>query len=177
MQSQSTVALRAPEPSDLEFMLRLENDPAIWTFGDVHAPLSREALMQYLITYDADPLRAGQVRFVILSGAEAMGAVDLFNIDPYQRTAFVGIALLPGSRGRGYGSEALRKLVGYGRHHLGLEAIAATVSTENPAGMRLFESCGFRRTGTLPAWRVSPGCPERRCDVALLTLPFHHAQE
>lgn len=163
-------SLRAPEPSDLDFMLRLENDPAIWTFGDVHAPLSREALMQYLITYDADPLRAGQTRFVITHDGSPVGAVDLFSIDPYQRTAFVGIAVLPERRRAHIAAAALRTLIRYALRHLNLAALAATVSADNTAGMRLFESCGFNCTGLLPAWRMSNDTPGARTDVHIFSL-------
>lgn len=177
MYARNQISLRAPEPSDLDFMLRLENDPAVWSFGDVHAPLSREALVQYLITYDADPLRAGQARFVIMAEGKEAGAVDLFSIDPYQRTAFVGIALLPEAKRRGIGSAAIDMLAEYARRHLGLEAIAATVSTGNHAGMRLFERCSFQRTGTLPQWRVDPDSTAGRTDVAIFSLTLQKCRK
>ena len=57
--------LRALEPEDAEMMYEAESDPAAWRYSDYLAPMSREMLREYALTYDADPLRSGQLRLII----------------------------------------------------------------------------------------------------------------
>lgn len=48
------ITLRAPEPSDVDAMFRMENDPAVWPDGHTRAPLSRHLLATYVDNYTPD---------------------------------------------------------------------------------------------------------------------------
>lgn len=56
----------------------------------------------------------------------------------------VGYAFLPEFRSRGYAAEAVRAVLNDARHRLALERIAAVVSNDNAASVRLLERTGFR---------------------------------
>ena len=72
------------------------------------------------------------------------GHVQLHGIDWQDRSVEIGIGFAKKSdRGRGYGTSALRLVVGYGFDHLGLHRIAANTLSSNKAAVRLFEKCGF----------------------------------
>lgn len=159
--------LRAIEPSDVDFMYGVEQDPAAWKYSDYVAPLSHELLRQYAITYDADPLRAGQLRLIIEEDGKPIGIADLFDISARHLRADSGIYLLPQHRGSGKGATALNTLAGYCRERLGLHQIVASISKHNPNALRCYVKAGFAETGIRPQWwRTSSGFE----DVALLML-------
>ena len=55
----------------------------------------------------------------------------------------LGFALVPEFRGRGYAREAAAATVAYAATDVGLERVAAIVSPENAASIRLLEDLGF----------------------------------
>lgn len=159
------MTLRAIEPSDADFMYLAEQDPAAWKYSDYVAPFSRELLRQYALTYDADPLRSGQLRLIIEENGSPIGIADLFDISARHLRADTGIYLLPHYRGSGKGIEALNALAEYCQERLGLHQIVASVSKLNQSALRCYVKAGFVETGSRPQWwRTSQGYE----DVALL---------
>ena len=67
----------------------------------------------------------------------------------------IGIAMLPGARGHGYGTEAHRLLVHYLFAHTPVHRIEAATETDNLAEQRALEKAGFTREGVLRGvgWR------------------------
>jgi RimJ/RimL family protein N-acetyltransferase len=67
----------------------------------------------------------------------------------------IGVALLPGARGHGYGTEAHRLLVRYLFAHTPVHRIEAVTETGNLAEQRALEKAGFTREGVLRGvgWR------------------------
>jgi RimJ/RimL family protein N-acetyltransferase len=63
------------------------------------------------------------------------------------RCAEVGIALGREHTGRGYGTDAMRIIVGYGFRELGLHRIQLGVAAFNPAGIRAYQKAGFTEEG------------------------------
>ena len=110
-----SISLRALEPEDVEAMYRWENDPAVWGVSGTVAPFSREILRMFIEQQQYDIWRTHQLRLVIAlnEDSRAVGAVDLFDFDPLNRRAGVGVLVADGERGRGYASEALALLVEY----------------------------------------------------------------
>ena len=82
------------------------------------------------------PVGAAWLR--LLTGAErGYGYVD-------DETPELGIAVLPGHRGRGVGTELLGRLLGSAGTAYG--QVCLSVSADNPA-VRLYERAGFKRVG------------------------------
>ena len=59
------------------------------------------------------------------------------------------IALVPGTYGRGLGTEATRLICGYGFEELGLHRISLEVYAFNPRARRAYEKAGFVAEGVL----------------------------
>ena len=55
-----------------------------------------------------------------------------------------GIAITASMQDKGYGKEALRRMVEYGFDELGLERIRLTVFVDNPRAYHVYEECGFK---------------------------------
>ena len=151
------IHLRALEPSDLEAMYRWENDPAVWGVSGTVAPFSREILKAFIEQQQYDIWRTHQLRLVIArnDGAAAVGAVDLFDFDPLNRRAGVGVLVADGERCRGYASEALALLVEYARDVLMLNQLYCDIDTDNVACRALFSGCKFEECGLRRRWRLS----------------------
>ena len=148
--------LRALEPDDAEMMYEAESDPDAWKYSDYLAPMSREMLRDYALTYDADPFRSGQLRLIIEADVTAVGILDLFDISPRHLRADTGLYLLPAYRGKGLGGEALRLAKEYSRVRLGLHQLTASVAQQNEAARRCYEKAGFSPSGTRPEWLLTP---------------------
>ncbi len=146
------VKLRALEPEDAEFMFEAENDEAAWIYSDYLAPLSMEMLRQYALTYDADPLRSGQLRLVVEFDGRPVGMADIFDISARHLHAMTGIYILPDMRSEGIGSEALRLLCEYCRSRLGLHLLCAIIAEKNHTARKCYRKAGFIASGILPEW-------------------------
>ena len=79
--------------------------------------------------------------------AVLVGHVSIFSTRAKNRHATIGIALGREHLGRGYGTDAMRVIVGYGFRELGLHRIELTVASFNQAGIRAYEKAGFTEEG------------------------------
>ncbi|MDE5579489.1 MAG: GNAT family N-acetyltransferase [Alistipes sp.] len=152
------VRLRAVEPADVETMYRWENDPEVWRVSGTLAPFSRHVLMNFVEQQRYDLYRTQQLRLIIENReGTAVGTLDLFELDPRNRRAGVGILIYERSqRGRGYATDALEVLERYARETLGLHQLWCDVAAENEASLHLFERAGFVRTGCKRDWTLTP---------------------
>ncbi|MDR0908021.1 MAG: GNAT family N-acetyltransferase [Rikenellaceae bacterium] len=149
------VRLRALEPSDVELLYGWENDTRLWEVSETTAPYSRETLRQFIENQQYDIYRTRQQRFVIcrLAGNAPVGMIDLFDFDPRNLRAGVGIVICDeASRHAGYATEALELLCSYASKALNLRGLYATVGIDNTPSIQLFRSCGFTEVGTLRDW-------------------------
>ena len=154
LNSYGGVRLRALEPTDVDLLYRWENDPGVWPYGCTLAPYSRKQLWEYIDTYVADPFATRQLRLMITLGTtgEAVGTVDLYDVDAANSRAGVGIFITPEYRHSGLATMALLRLVEYCRDRLSLHQLYAVIAVDNQPSRRLFEACGFAPSGRLKSW-------------------------
>jgi len=149
------IRLRALEPEDLEILYRWENEPSVWLLSGTLIPFSRYLLKQYLQNARKDIYESKQLRLIIerREGAVPIGAIDLFDFDPYHRRAGIGILIAEQSeRGKGYAGEALETLKDYCFQVLRLKQIWCNIASANQPSMKLFTSAGFSKVGEKKAW-------------------------
>lgn len=81
------------------------------------------------------------------------GIIDLYDIDPVNSRAMVGIMVAPRWRSRGIATRALELVGEYCRDILGLATIASEVASDNLPSIRLFgEKAAYRQVGERPSW-------------------------
>ena len=168
------VHLRKLEPSDLPYLYLWENDASVWADGSNHNPLSQQDLRDYIASTTGDIYRDGQLRLIIESvspqdGLSAQrsvsetvcqrsgltyGCVDLFDFDPRNRRAAIGMYIAPEFRGKGVGHEALQALEAYAFGHLHLRVLYAVIATSNIPCSSLYRSAGYTPSSPLPAWTL-----------------------
>ena len=166
--------LRKIEPSDLPFLYQWENDAASWADGANHNPLSQQDLRDYIASTSGDIYKDGQLRLVIQSVSEAVcqqrglsaqrsvspqdgltiGCIDLFDFDPRNRRAAIGMYIAPEYRGKGVGHEALKQLEAYAFDFLRLRCLYAVIATNNIPCSALYEHAGYQPSSPLPAWTL-----------------------
>ncbi|MDH7448243.1 GNAT family N-acetyltransferase [Aquimarina sp. 2201CG14-23] len=153
------IYLRALEPEDLDFVYVIENDESIWEMSTTQTPYSRFLIKQYLENAHQDIYEAKQLRLVICANdGAALGLIDLFDFNPIHNRVGVGILIAEKeSRGKGYGKEALKLIINYGKTHLRLHQLYANIAEDNFASVKLFEGQGFQKIGIKKEWNLVAG--------------------
>lgn len=147
------VYLRAVEPTDLDTMYRWENDPENWLVSNTSNPFSKHVLEQYVFAVH-DLYKDEQVRFMVClnDGGEAVGAIDLFELNATHRRVGVGILVDKEHRAQGLAAEALYILIEHCFANLGLHQLFCNIASDNEASMKLFKNNGFVETGVKKDW-------------------------
>ena len=156
----NNIYIRALEPNDLEFVYAIENDQSIWEVSNTHTPYSRFLVKQYLENAHQDIYEAKQLRLAICQDQDfpAMGLIDLFDFDPKNNRAGVGIVIQNNkNRKQNFGSEALGLLIEYAFCNLNLHQLYANIGTENVASIALFTKFGFEMIGVKKDWTFVNG--------------------
>lgn len=156
------VKLRKIEPSDLPFLYQWENDADAWADGANHNPLSQQDLRDYIDSTTGDIYKDGQLRMIIESVGESVrprdgltiGCIDLFDFDPRNRRAAIGMYIAPEYRGKGFGKQAVGMLENYAFEHLNLRVLYAVIATNNIACSKLYEHAGYTPSSQLCHWTL-----------------------
>ncbi|MEU9832815.1 GNAT family protein [Streptosporangium sp. NPDC048047] len=103
-----------------------------------------------------DDKEEGHVPFSVveLDGGTLVGAATLWGIDDHNRSAHIGLGLLPSARGKGYGTDVVAVLCHYGFVVRGLRRLQIETLADNAAMLRSAERNGFVCEGVLrsSAW-------------------------
>ena len=75
------------------------------------------------------------------SSGDFIGNIEFMNVK--DGTAELGIAITASKHCLGYGVEAIRRLLEYGFHKLGLKRVFLKVYPENKRAIHVYEKCGF----------------------------------
>ena len=168
------MVLRALEPQDVDRMMIFENDTEVWPVSGTLSPYSKYTIEQYYINAMQDIYIARQLRLAIdlisevPDRGETIGFIDLFEFDPHQRRAGVGILIGDKKyRQKGLATEALMLLIKHSFDTLNLHQLYCHVENSNESSLRLFSKVGFRTSGVLRDWILYGGGWH---DVSLMQL-------
>lgn len=151
------IKLRALEPEDIELLYEWENNMAIWEVSNTKAPYSKHILAQYLVDSKQDIYALKQLRLIIQNESDkAIGAIDLFEFEPYHLRAGIGILIHDEEqRKKGYASDTLEAISVYAMEVLGLKQLYANIAADNSDSILLFEKAGFKPIGRKKDWLKS----------------------
>ena len=154
------IRLRKIEPADLPFLYRWENDASSWADGANHNPLSQQDLRDYIESTTGDIYKDGQLRLIIEQSPITndqlpitLGCIDLFDFDPRNRRAAIGMYIAPEYRGKGVGKETVRLLEEYAFGFLNLRVLYAVIATQNIACTTLYRNAGYQPSSR-PKWTL-----------------------
>ena len=154
------IHLRKLEPDDLPFLYRWENDALCWSDAANHNLLSQHDLREYIAQSTGDIYRDGQLRLIVEEYEESashkltLGCIDLFDFDPRNRRAAIGMYIAPDFRGRGIGQEAVRMLEEYAFGYLHLRVLYAIIRVTNHACSHIYRLRQVIPTSELRAWTL-----------------------
>ena len=153
------VRLRPPGERDLPLFVRWFNDPEVryWLNMSEGPELTLEDEREWYEEMRGDPAR---VVWVIEADGTPIGNLGLFGIDETHGRGTLGIAV--GEKedwSRGYGTEAIRLVVGYAFGEMGLRRVELNTDEDNARGIRCYEKSGFVKEGLLRSYRLRRGKP------------------
>ncbi|MCD6180180.1 MAG: GNAT family N-acetyltransferase [Bacteroidales bacterium] len=152
------ITLRTPELSDLSKIQDWENDKSLWYLSNTLLPFSRFSIEQYILSEQEDIFSKKQARFIIsltnikYEELEIVGAIDLFDFDPKNRRAGVGILIEKAYRNKGYAKQALTQLIDYSFNILNLHQLYCSILTSNTKSLSLFKRQQFSIIGVKKDW-------------------------
>lgn len=131
------VALRADVP--LQHLLMSNPDPERPSdqLADTTAWITRRVSQDWFRVIDA--------------GQGAEGFAQIAEIHRRNRFGWLGLALLPGARGRGLGTKALAETEASAASDLGLRKLLLQARADNAAALALYHRAGWRQAGLLLA--------------------------
>jgi diamine N-acetyltransferase len=149
VRSGERVNLRLVEECDLGNLLRWRNDPSIACNFFGWQGLTPEGQARWFEAYQRDQT---QRLWIIDAGARPVGCVGLSDIDWLHRRAELGRTLVePAHQGRGYATEAVRRVADLAFTRMGLGRLYLHVFADNEAAITLYKLVGFRHEGLLRA--------------------------
>jgi ribosomal-protein-alanine N-acetyltransferase len=153
--------LRWMDEFDIPAHYLVFSDPEVtryWSRGPwTDVAEAAEALAATMTAYaDGSALRLGME---LRDSGELIGSVSLHHFEDASRRCELGYALGRAHWGHGYVTEALRALLDYGFHVLGLNRIEADIDPRNIASARVLEKLGFRKEGYMSERWIVQGEP------------------
>jgi RimJ/RimL family protein N-acetyltransferase len=142
--------LRPAERDDLPLFVRWFDDARTSRTLSAAAPMSLAMEEDWFERIVANQGRDGY-HFVIcrLDDDRPIGTIGLFDLDLRNGNAGLGISIGdPADTGQGYGTDAMRALVGWAFDMLRLERIWLDVYAFNPRARVVYERLGFVHEGT-----------------------------
>jgi len=147
------VKLRAIEPTDVDLIYRWENDTNIWSVSNTITPFAKHIIKAYIESAHLDIYQTKQLRLIIETNNTAIGTIDLFDFDPYNLRAGIGILIAEDkSKQKGYATSALNLFIEYAFSILGLHQIYCNISESNTTSLQLFKNAGFKIIGNKKDW-------------------------
>jgi diamine N-acetyltransferase len=148
------IRLRPLEPEDLDLLYTWENDSTLWIHGSTISPYSRYTLKEYIAQSHLNIYEARQLRLMIelTWSGESVGLIDLYDFDPHNRKAAVGILIHTAHQRKGIAGEALELLANYAFSFLKLHQLYAYIPANNEPSKALFHRLGFAVSGILTDW-------------------------
>ena len=156
--NQPEIKLRAVEPEDIDLLFQWENNKEIWHLSNTITPFSRHILTKYIETAHLDIYQTRQLRLMIDvlendKNQRTVGAIDLFDFEPFHQRAGIGILISNTSdRNKGYASAALQSLIEYAFKTLHLNQLYCNLSPDNVSSIKLFRKHGFTEVGIKKMW-------------------------
>jgi RimJ/RimL family protein N-acetyltransferase len=141
------LVLRRSRPEDADAISAYRSDPQVnryqgWERTDPEGV--RRGIEEMVGRAPGQP--GGWVQFTVeeRGTGRLVGDVGLNRADGEPSVIKVGYTIAPEFQGRGYGTEAVRALVGYALERLGADVVRAYTDAENAASIRVAEKVGMR---------------------------------
>ncbi len=152
------INLRALELDDLEFLFEIENNSKFQKISSTILPLSKYYLEKYIMESNLDIFSEKQFRFVIsIENENPIGLIDLFDFDPINHRAGVGIVIINAHRKKGYALESVKLIEDISKKDLQIHQLYVNVGVDNKSSFNLFKKLGYLEIGVKKDWNYDNG--------------------
>ena len=152
------INLRALELDDLEFLFEIENDSKFQKISSTILPFSKHYLEKYIMESNLDIFLEKQYRFVIcIENNNPIGLIDLFDFDPINHRAGIGIVIINTHRKKGYALESVKLIEDISKKDLQIHQLYVSVGIDNKSSLNLFKKLGYLEIGVKKDWNYVNG--------------------
>ena len=152
------IYLRALELDDIEFLFEIENNRDFWEISYTILPFSKYYLEKYIKESNHDIFSEKQFRFVIsIENKYPVGLIDLFDFDPINHRAGIGIVINNTQRKKGYAIKSVKLIEDYSRKNLQIHQLYVNVRIDNKISLDLFKKLGYAEIGIKKDWNYLDG--------------------
>ncbi|RZP12377.1 MAG: N-acetyltransferase [Flavobacteriales bacterium] len=152
------INLRALELDDLEFLFKIENDSKFQKISSSILPFSKHYLEKYIMESNLDIFLEKQFRFVIsIENNNPIGLIDLFDFDPINHRAGIGIVIINTHRKKGYALESVKLIEDISKKDLQIHQLYVSVGVDNKSSLNLFKKLGYLEIGVKKDWNYVNG--------------------
>ena len=152
------IYLRALELDDLEFLFEIENNRDFWEISYTILPFSKYYLEKYIKESNHDIFLEKQFRFVIsIENKYPVGLIDLFDFDPINHRAGIGIVINNTQRKKGYAIKSVKLIEDFSRKNLQIHQLYVNVRIDNKISLDLFKKLGYVEIGIKKDWNYLDG--------------------
>ena len=139
------IFLRNLQNSDIDILLKIENDESTWNYSIQDKPFSKSTIKNYIENAKfQDITEVNQKRFVVSSiKINVLGFIDLFDYNIIKREASIGIVILKKYRNMGVGFGSVQLLESYCINKLGMYKLNVSIDSNNIKSIKLFNKSGF----------------------------------
>ena len=145
------VCLRALEMSDLDEVMKYQNDWKLRRWVGVPLPKSRRAVEQWLEKASvSDPIRDGTISFAVTDKKTGafLGITRFYDVKIPHHRASLGLGIHnPESRSKGYGTDTTLVMLWIAFNVLGLHSVYLDTMEHNEQAIHVAEKAGFKRVG------------------------------
>lgn len=100
-------------------------------------------------------LSSGQLKlYAFTSQEEPVGCVELYDYDPVNRRAAVGIVVSNEYRHHGYGQAMLAELTQFCKANTSLHQVYADIAAVNETSIHIFQKVGYSCCATMHDWVI-----------------------
>jgi aminoglycoside 6'-N-acetyltransferase len=135
------VTLRSGQPGDVEDLVRIRNEPAVWRWWRAVEP---DDVAADLLGGNGDQLLVIELLGQVIGGIQYSEETE-----PDYRHAGIDIFVATAAQGQGLGSEAIRVLVGYLIQERGHHRLVIDPAADNDRAIRCYAAVGFRPVGIM----------------------------
>ncbi|MCL2609542.1 MAG: GNAT family N-acetyltransferase [Treponema sp.] len=133
-------------PENLECYVKWLNDPDVAKNLGLYSQML--SLTNEKKTLEKMSDEGHNYAIILKENDELLGNISLMEIDGVHRHATLGLFIGEAERrGKGYGTEAIRLILGYGFDTLNLHNIMLNVNSSNAQGIACYKKVGFKEIG------------------------------
>ena len=164
------INLVALEHEHLKLLHKWANDPELRRIVGPYFPVSVREKEKW---FDQVVASENKKVFIIQTKDKDNIGYMYLNVDWVHRKAELAIAICEKEfLGKGYGTDAVKTLLGYGFHELDFNRIYVYVFAFNKKAVQLYKKCGFKREGLIRGDYLIRGKYQDRLIMSVLKKDF-----